>query len=247
MGEKVYVLIPAREGSKGIPRKNVIGISEFPLIAYSIAAAKLSKFADRIIVSTDSEKIAKIAVKYGAEVPFLRPKKYATDKSIDIDFVKHALDWFHTKEGNIPDYLVHLRPTTPLRKPEVIDKAIKFMMESPLATSLRSVHEIKESPYKLFGMKKSYLVGLFPDDPRPEYYNLPRQMFPPVYQPNGYVDILKSKYVLKTNKLHGDKILGFVTEDTGELDRKEDIDKIEYFLKSGNYEIYKYLRKSFKK
>lgn len=242
--ERIVAIIPARSGSKGIPHKNIIDIEGFPLIAYSIIAARLSKTINRVVVSTDSQEIADIAIKYGAEVPFLRPKKFATDKSTDIEFVKHALDWFQNNEGSIPKYLVHLRPTTPLREPEIIDKALRLVFKTPEATSLRSVHEIRESPYKLLGMEKGYLVGLFPDDPRPEYYNLPRQEFPPVYQPNGYVDILISKQILTNNNLHGDNVLGFITEDCGEIDKKEDLETVKYFLKKNKYNIYKYLRKT---
>lgn len=245
-GVNITALIPARGGSKGIPSKNIIEVEGFPLIAYSIAAAKLSKVIDRIVVSTDSPKIADIAVKYGAEVPFLRPKKYATDKSPDIEFVKHATDWFIENEGNAPKYFVHLRPTTPLRKPANIDKAVRLLFKNSRATALRSVHEIRESPYKLFKMEKGYLRGLFPDDPRPEYYNLPRQSFPPVYQPNGYVDILISKQVLSGKGLHGGRVLGFVTEDSGEIDKKQDVEIVDYLLKKHKYdEILEYLKNNF--
>jgi CMP-N,N'-diacetyllegionaminic acid synthase len=245
MNQIITAIIPARGGSKGIPHKNIIKIAGYPLIAYSIAAAKLSTMINRIIVSTDSEEIANIGKKYGAEVPFLRPSKFATDKSPDIEFIQHALSWFADNEHTVPDLLVHLRPTTPLRDPDVIDEAINQFIQKPQATCLRSAHEIRESPYKMFGVKRGYFVGLFPTDPRPEYYNLPRQSFPPVYQPDGYVDILKSKYIIKSGKLHGDKILAFVCEDTGELDRKEDVERVEYFLTKKHYKIYKYLKNNF--
>ncbi len=241
----VFAVIPARGGSKGIPKKNIVDLGGFPLIAFSIAAAKLSHNIDRVVVSTDSEEIAETAKKYGAEVPFLRPAEFAADASGDIDFIRHALKWFEEREGKTPDYLVHLRPTTPLRDPKLVDRAIEEMIKNEEATSLRSGHEIRESPYKLFGIENGFFVGLFPNDPRPEYYNLPRQSFPPVYQPDGYVDILKTEFILKTDRLHGDKILAFVSPDTGELDKIEDLDFIAHKLKSGNFEIYEFLRKNF--
>lgn len=239
----ITAIIPARDGSKGIPQKNIMDIGGFPLIAYSIAAAKLSKKIDRVIVSTDSNEIAEIAKLFGAEVPFMRPKEIATDTSPDIDFIKHALLWFKAKEGRIPEYFVHLRPTTPLRHPADIDRSITKLAEHSHATSLRSSHELRESPYKLFKIKNGYFTGLFPRDRRAEYYNLPRQAFPPVYQPDGYVDILISKYVLKTEKLHGDKILSFISPNTGEIDRIEDVKFVEYKLRERNWEIYAYLKK----
>jgi len=243
----IYAIIGARGGSKGVPKKNIINLGGYPLIAYSIVAAKMSKKIDRVIVSTDNEEIAKIAKKFGAEVPFLRPKKLASDKSEDIDFIKHMIMWLEKNEGQIPEFLVHLRPTTPLRAPKDIDKAIEKIIEYPNATSLRSGHELRESPYKLFGINKEYFTGLFPDDKRPEYWNLPRQAFPPVYQPDGYVDILRTKFILKENKIHGDKILSLISPDNGEIDTKDDIKFIEYNLKKNNWDIYKYLKNNFKK
>lgn len=244
-GKTIYAIIPARGGSKGVPKKNIIDLGGFPLIAYSIITAKLSKHIDRVIVSTDSEEIATIAKKYGAEVPFLRPAELATDKSTDIEFINHALKWFKDNEQKTPDYIVHLRPTTPLRDPELVDKAIKSIAENPTATSLRSGYEIRESPYKLFGIENGFFTGLFPSDPRPEYYNLPRQAFPPVYQPDGYVDVLVSDYVMKTGRLHGDKILAFVSPDVGEVDTLEHLKFINYSLEKQEYTIYQYLKKHF--
>src|SRR3989338_8383279 len=148
--KNIIALIPARGGSKSIPKKNIIDVGDFPLIAYSIAAAKMSKHISRIIVSTDSPEIAEVAKRYGAEVPFMRPAEYATDTAIDLDVVKHALGWLQEHENYEPEYVVFLRPTTPLRDPTMIDKAIESILSHSEATSLRSGHEIRESPYKLF-------------------------------------------------------------------------------------------------
>lgn len=238
----IIAIIPARGGSKGVPGKNIKKLMGYSLIAYSIAASRLAKKIDRVIVSTDSTEIAEIAESFGAEVPFMRPAELAQDKSTDLEFIEHAINWFGDNEGTVPEYLVHIRPTTPLRIPELIDDAIMKMIANPNATSLRSVHEIRESPYKLFGIKNDFLEGLFPDDPRPEYYNLPRQNFPPVYQPNGYVDIIKSETVLKLKSLHGPKILSFITPDVGEIDTIDDFNYIEYMFHKKHYEIYDYLQ-----
>jgi N-acylneuraminate cytidylyltransferase len=240
-----FAIIPARGGSKGIPKKNIKMLGGFPLIAYAIAAAKLSSSVERIIVTTDSEEIAEIARKFGAEVPFMRPVEIAGDKSTDLEFMLHAIDWFKEHERAVPEYWVQLRATTPLRKPPDIDKAIGFLKAHPEATSLRSGHEIRESPYKLFGIKDEYFTGLFPEDTRPEYYNLPRQEFPPVYQPDGYVDILKTSYMVEHNKQHGDKMLAFVSPDTGEIDGPNDFAFIEFKLKDGQWEIFDWLKKNF--
>lgn len=242
----IYAIIPARGGSKGIPKKNIADLGGFPLIAYSIIAAKLAKKINRVIVSTDSEEIAAVARKFSADVPFLRPAKISGDRATDLEFVLHALDWFKKNEGKIPDYLVHLRPTTPLRHPTDLDLALEKIMTYKKATALRSGHEIRESPHKLFALKGKYFNGLFPKEKRPEYWNLPRQSFPPVYQPDGYVDILLSKFILKTRRLlTGHQILAFISPDTGEIDKPEDLSFVNFKLQKEHWKIYDYLKKNF--
>lgn len=242
---KVIALIPARGGSKGVPKKNIHPLAGYPLLAYSIAAAKLAKGVERIIVSTDNEEIAGVAKKYGAEVPFLRPAEFATDKSKDIDVIKHVLDWLKKNENHHPDFLIYLRPTTPLRDPRHIEEAIKLIRASKTSTSLRSGHEIRESPYKLFGINDGHFTGLFPDDPRPEYYDLPRQTFPPVYQPDGYVDILVTRHITSSSSLHGPRIRAYASPNTGEIDSKDDFRFTEYTLEKNIWAIYEYLKKHF--
>jgi CMP-N,N'-diacetyllegionaminic acid synthase len=217
-------IIPARGGSKGIPGKNILPLLGHPLLAYSIAAALASRSISRTIVSTDSEEIAEISKRYGAEVPFMRPAEFSTDTSTDRDFLMHAIGWFAKHEHSLPDYIVHLRPTTPLREFEVIDDAIRLIRKTAEATSLRSAHLASKTPYKWFEMDDSgYFKGIRPDDFRPEYYNLPRQSFPPVYDPNGYVDVLRVSQLLSSPSVHGDAILGFVTPFCHELDSPEDL------------------------
>jgi CMP-N,N'-diacetyllegionaminic acid synthase len=242
---RVYALIPARGGSKGVPKKNITKLGGYPLIAFAIAAAKLSNKIQRIIVSTDNEEIAEVAAQYGAEVPFLRPTEFSRDDSPDIEFVEHAIKWFEEKELILPELLVHMRATTPLRRPADIDTAVDMLAANPEATSLRSGYEMRESPYKLFGITNGYFTGLFPNDPRSEYWSLPRQAFPPAYQPDGYVDVLKTGYIKKTAKMHGDKILAFVSEDTGEVDTFKDFEYLEHKLQSGSWEVYQWLQTNF--
>ena len=242
----VYGIIPARGGSKGVPGKNIKLVGGYPLIAYTIAAAKLSKDISRVIVSTDSMEIASIAKKYGAEVPFMRPSELAGDRSLDIDFVLHAINWFQQNEHKIPDYIVHLRPTTPLRIPSEIDRAIDYIKQRKDATSLRSAHELPEPPQKMFQIdEKSLFKGFFPDDPRTEYYNLPRQVFPAAYHPNGYVDIIRTNFVQKTNSLHGSDILAFITPFVVEIDSFEDYEYLGYQINRFGSPVYEYLVKHF--
>lgn len=243
---RIYSIIPARGGSKRFPGKNIKCLGGYPLIAYAIYASRLSRKIERTIVSTDSKEIADIARKYGAEVPFLRPPEISQDDSTDLEFFQHVINWFKEKESIAPDLLVQLRPTTPLRIRSEIDRAIDFIKERPDSTSLRSAHELSEPPYKMFQIDdKGFFKGFFPDDPRPEYYNLPRQLFHKAYHPNGYVDIIKTDFVQKNNSLHGLNILGFVTSVSTEVDRPEDFEYLEYQLSKYGNPIYEYLAKNF--
>ena len=126
------------------------------MIAYSIAAARLTKNIDRVIVSTDSQKYADIAAQYGAEVPFLRPVEISGDTSTDYLCIKHALDWLQDQGGSQPEYLVHLRPTTPLRDSRCIEDAIELLRNNEVATALRSVHEMSESAYKTMEIETGF-------------------------------------------------------------------------------------------
>ena len=221
-------LIPARGGSKSVPKKNIRLFRGHPLIAYSIAAAKLAKNVDRVVVSTDSEEIAEISRRYGAEVPFLRPAEFAQDNSPDIDFVKHAIRWLYEHEKKIPGYFIHLRPTTPIRNPEHIEEAICRIQRDKDSTSLRSGSLCVHPPYKWFKKEGKYLAPLMPgmtcDDA-----NLPRQDFLEVYIPNGYVDIIKTGFVIKEELLHGNKMIGYRTEEIPDIDTELDLKKLDIY------------------
>lgn len=245
---RIYSIIPARGGSKGVPKKNIRCLGGYPLIAYAICVSKLTKSIERTIVSTDSQEIAEISRRYGAETPFFRPAEIAQNDSTDLELFQHAISWFKEKEGVVPNLLVQLRPTTPLRIPSEIERAIAYMKERQDASSLRSAHEFPHPPQKMFQIdEKGFFKGFFPDDPRPEYYNLPHQLFPTAYRPNGYVDIVKPDLIQKTNSLHGPNILGFVTPVTAEVDCPEDFEYLEYQLAKYGSPIYEYLAEYFPK
>lgn len=243
--KKVYAIVPARGGSKGIPKKNIVSLAGFPLIAHSIIAAKMAKQVDRVIVSTDSEEIAEVARRFGAEVPFLRPAEISQDHSIDREFVMHALEWFRDNEGEVPAYLIHLRPTIPIRDPADIDASVKKIRAHKDATSLRSAHPSVEVVFKDFKIVEGYFAGLFPHDPRPEYYNLPRQHFPPTYHSNGYIDILVTSPIIAGGSLHGSRILPLVTAETIDIDTREDLARAEKYLRQKPSPVLLYLRKHY--
>jgi CMP-N,N'-diacetyllegionaminic acid synthase len=221
-------LIPARSGSKGVPRKNIKQLNGHPLIAYSIQAAQKAKLIDRVIVSTDSPEYAEIAKKYGGEVPFLRPQDIAGDKSSDLEFIDHALNWFRDTQPEVPDLIVHLRPTTPLRDPALIDEAIVKMRSQKNATALRSVHEMSESAYKCFQIESDLLACVCTGSHELDSTNIPRQAFPKTYHANGYVDVLKTSFISKARLMHGDQVIPYITPPTVEVDIPEDFDYLEY-------------------
>ena len=218
-------LIPARGGSKSVPKKNIRQFQNYPLISYSIAAAKLAKSVGRVIVSTDSEEIREISRQYEAEVPFLRPLEFAQDHSPDIEFIKHTIIWLYENENRIPQYFVHLRPTTPLRNPAHIDEAVNLIKQDPASTSLRSGSLCAHPPYKWFKKEGDYLTPLMPGMTCDEA-NLPRQDFAEVYIPNGYVDIIKTDFVIQSDLLHGNKMIGYQTDEVPDIDTELDLKKL---------------------
>ena len=206
----VLVLIPARGGSKSVPRKNICDLGGKPLIQYSIETALNIPRACRTIVSTDDQEIAEISKSLGADVPFLRPFAISGDDSTDKEFFVHAINWLRENENWTPDLIVQLRPTTPFRDPHVVEKAIHTLENHNTATALRSVHQVDLVPYKMFEVRDNLLHGYFPNHPCAEYYNLPRQRFQAAYDPNGYVDIIRPEALDETGLLHGKKILAFI-------------------------------------
>lgn len=221
---KICAIIPARSGSKGVIQKNIKSLNGIPLMAYSIKVALESKHIERAIVSTDSQEFVQIAKEYGAEVPFLRPAHISQDNSTDFEMIEHALDWLLENENYLPDYIVHLRPTTPLRRVEVVDDAIEKLIETNDATSLRSVHQMSESAYKCMEIdsKVGYLKTVFEGNSFLDETNNARQMFPKTYSANGYVDVLDVKYIQKNRRIHGNKVLPYITPPVIEVDTIDD-------------------------
>ena len=224
--QKIYAVIPARSGSKGVPNKNIMNLGGYPLIAYSVAVAIKCESIDRVIVSTDSEEYAEIARQYGAEVLFLRPNSISGDSATDIEFFKHLIDWLNKNEQFCPEYLVHLRPTTPLRKSEIIDKAVSQFVGSEY-TALRSAHKMTDTSYKTFEIKDNKFKMICSESFDIEKTTLPRQVFPTTYNPNGYVDIVRTSQIEK-KILHGDCVEAFITEASYEIDELDDLHYLQY-------------------
>jgi CMP-N-acetylneuraminic acid synthetase len=243
----VYAIIPARSGSKGVPDKNIRLLGGYPMIAYSIIAAKYTKGIDRVIVSTDSRKYADIAIEYGAEIPVLRPSEITQDQSSDFQFMEHIIDWLYDNEGIIPEFFVHLRPTNPLRQILIIEQAIIAMKMNNNASSLRSAHLSKFTPQKWFWKNEKGYFNCIAGGMSLDDANNPRQAFPKTYIPDGYIDVLRTEYIVKYNKIHGDIMIGFEAPESVDIDFKEDIEQLELLIEKSNSDVYQYLQDNYKR
>ena len=222
---KIIAVIPARGGSKGIFRKNIKLLAGEPLIAYTIKEARKSKYLDKIIVTTDDPEIADISLKYGAEVPFMRPKQLAEDNTPDLPVFQHALAWLKEHWSYIPDIIVHLRPTSPLRTVKHIDSGIELILKDKNADSVRSVCEPSQSPYKMWKIKEGYLVPIVnSSEEGVELYSTPRQSLPKVYWQTASVDIIRYNTIMGMNSMAGKRILPFLIEEKYSLDVDTELD-----------------------
>lgn len=208
--KKVLAVIPARGGSKGVPGKNIKLLLGKPLIVYSIESAFASKLIDRIIVSTDSGEIAKIAGQNSAEVPFLRPAELARDNTPDAPVFEHCIKWLKEKEGYAPDIIVHLRPTGPIRTGEEIDEAIKLLESHPEADSVRSVEEAPKSPYKMWKPDGLYIKPFVELKGIKDFHTAPRQSLPKVYQTTADIGVFYLRTLKNKKSVIGEKVLPYV-------------------------------------
>ncbi len=235
---EVLALIPARGGSKSIPRKNIIDFAGFPLIAYSIAAGLQAKTVNRVMVSTDDEEIAAISRQYGAETPFLRPDEHSQDNTPDLPVFVHALEWLAENEGYRPDIVVQLRPTSPFRRVRHIDDAVYRLIEHPEADAVRTVCIPFQNPFKMWkigpdGIMQPIGIDLgVPDEP----YNQPRQILPEIFWQTGYVDAAWADTVMTKNSMTGDAILPLIIDPSEwvDIDSPDDWRRAEQLINSGD-------------
>lgn len=235
--KNIISIIPARGGSKKIIGKNIKPLCGKPLIFYTLIEAKKSKLIERIIVSTDEPKIREIALKYGAEAPFLRPKELSADFVTDLPVFQHCLNWLKDNENYIPDVIVHLRPTAPLRKAKHIDRGIKLLLKSPEADSVRSVTPVGQHPLKMWKIENGRLFPFISQEISgiKESYNMPRQKLPKAYIQNGSVDIIWTKTILEKKSMSGDTIVPLVMEELESVNIDNEVDFLtaEIIMKKG--------------
>jgi YrbI family 3-deoxy-D-manno-octulosonate 8-phosphate phosphatase len=242
MVAEVLAIIPARGGSKGIPRKNIRSFAGHPLIAYSIAAARQAQSVTRVIVSTDDEEIAAVARQYGAETPFLRPAELAEDTTVDLPVFQHALAWLAEHENYHPDLVIQLRPTSPVRPVSLVDEAVRLLQANPKADSVRGVVPAGQNPHKMWKIdpKTGQMHNLLKEPGIDEPYNAPRQALPPVYWQTGHIDVIRPRVILG-GSMSGKVILPVQIEPryTVDIDGPFDWLRAEWLVKHGELDMVK--------
>lgn len=221
---KILAIIPARGGSKSIPRKNIKLLGGKPLISYSIESGLYARKVNRVIVSTDDEEIAQVARKFGAEVPFMRPKSLGEDDTPDLPVFQHALKWLKENEGYVPDIVVQLRPTSPFRPPNLIDEAIGALLQNDKTDSVRGVVPSGQNPYKMWNIEKGYLKSLLELSDNDEPFNSPRQKLPQTYWQTGHIDVIRYKTITEKNSMSGSNILPIFIDSKYAVDLDTELD-----------------------
>ena len=220
----IVALIPARAGSKRVTGKNIRQLAGHPLIAYSIAAALQCEIFERVIVSTDSAEYADIARHYGAEVPFLRPAQLAQDLSPDIEWVEHALTALRNA-GQTFDCFSILRPTSPFRQPETIQRAWQEFGAESEVDSLRAIEKCKQHPGKMWVVRGKRMVPLLPLQPTEQpWHSSQYQALPAVYAQNASLELAWTRVVFETHTIAGEKLLPFFTQGYEGVDVNEERD-----------------------
>jgi YrbI family 3-deoxy-D-manno-octulosonate 8-phosphate phosphatase len=237
---EVLAVVPARGGSKGIPRKNIRNFAGHPLIAYSIEAGLSARMVTRTIISTDDEDIAAVAQKYGADAPFLRPAEFAQDQSLDLPVFQHALAWLVEHENYHPDVVVQLRPTSPVRPPSLVDEAVCLLLDHPEADSVRGVVPSGQNPHKMWRIdpETGQMRSLLTVEGIAEPYNAPRQVLPPVYWQTGHIDAIRP-YLFDQGTMSGKVILPVMVDPayTVDIDSPKDWARSEWLVWHSDLDI----------
>lgn len=234
---KIIAVITARGGSKGLPGKNIIDLGGKPLLAYTILAGIESELIDTVVVTTDDKKIKRVAIEWGAEVPFLRPAELSNDKAHTPDAVEHAVSFYEKELKKDYDVVVTLQPTSPFRNGNLIDKAIIKFLDDLTLDSLISIKRQDYPPWWMFKLNNNRLYPYFNYQDGVNVFNLERQQFPKVYRPNGAIYVTWRKYLLENNAIVNPENNGYFVmseNDSIDIDNMSD-------LYSAKYEIEKRL------
>ena len=208
----IAALIPARAGSKRVPNKNIRTLAGHPLIAYTISAALQSDIFSAVLVSTDSSQYADLARYYGAEVPYLRPPELAGDISPDIEWLEFTLERLR-QDGREYDCFSILRPTSPFRLPETIQRAWRAFKNETGVDSLRAVEKCKQHPGKMWVVRGNRMVPLLPlTPPEQPWHSSQYQSLPEVYVQNASLEVAWTRVVFEERTIAGNVLMPFFTE-----------------------------------
>jgi len=226
---RILTIIPARGGSKSLPKKNILLLNGEPLLCHSVDYSLKSKLIKTTIVSTDSQEIADIAKKCGALAPFIRPTEFAQDDTRDYPVIRHALDFFEA-QGEIFDIYILLRPTSPIRPPGLIEKAVEIFKNNPSATSIRSMAKIKEHPYRAWRQGQDGSISGFINN-EIEPYNIPRQELPSLYFQTGDIEAIRRETLIN-GSVSGDCVFPLVIkhDEMIDIDNESDFNRAEQSL-----------------
>lgn len=216
---EILAIIPARGGSKGVPRKNIRPLNGKPLIAYTIEEAKKSKYISRVIVSTEDQEIADISKTYGADIPFMRPLELASDLSPSFDTIIHAINWLSENEGYKPEYICLLQCTTPLKRVDDIDGIIKKLLSTGMDGAI-TVCESESHPYWMQTFDGDRMQNFVSQ----ELQVLRRQDLPSVYKLNGVAWVVKTAALLSEKSLMVKNRTGYVMGALESVDIDTDMD-----------------------
>jgi CMP-N,N'-diacetyllegionaminic acid synthase len=210
---RCLAIVPARAGSKGLPRKNVLPLSGKPLIAYTIEAARAARSIQKIVVSTESPEIAGISQQYGADVPFLRPDELATDETPTLPVLQHVLNQLVAIQCLAPEIIVLLQPTSPLRRAEDIDRAVALLERSG-ADSVVSICAAEHHPAWMRRLDGDKVLPFLEN--APEYAR--RQDMPPAYRLNGAIYVTRRRILIDENRILGEDTRGLLMDIESSVD-----------------------------
>lgn len=206
----ILAIVPARSGSKGLPRKNIRPLGGKPLLAWIIEAATRSRFITRVICSTDSTEYAAIARRYGAECPFLRPIELASDTATDIQVLTHAVEWLEANENYRSDVVLRLQPTNPTFPTELIDDGIAKLLADPSLDSVRAIASCPKHPFKMWrirpddGLIEPFFSAEISGFAEP--FNMGRQQLPAVYLQVGVMEVLRRATLMEQRSMAGKRV-----------------------------------------
>jgi CMP-N,N'-diacetyllegionaminic acid synthase len=232
-GFRALAIIPARGGSKSVPRKNLHPLGGRPLIAWTIASARAAKSLDRIVVSTDDAEIAALARREGADVPFLRPSAIAADDTPDLPVFQHVLAELAMRESYVPDAVVHLRPTQPFRTAEEIDAVVALLRTSG-ADCVKSIRPVTEHPFKMYRTRDGRLAPYVEtEERRRRGPDVPRQSLERLYLSAGLVDAIRRE-VIEAGSTEGRVVVPYLVDVTRyvNLDSPRDFEIAEALLRT---------------